>query len=256
MRSFRREGDRSGSFDTDSDTDSEWVHNATALCLTPTAGLRKFSGMIRVWAVMLVVITGSVFCGPLAEGRIGETKQQFEERVLNNRTMIRYPDDVVERKIAHRDVPYRQLYEFMPASIEHRVYFKRAEAEPASQSDLRDEEYPPGWDLHVIYHQGRIVVEGYRRNGARLSEPEFNGLLHLNRGDSFWVSSGKAAARPSAVNYRFITEDGATRAARSGNTALFIDSSLDEAIHTHREYANEERKREQERSAPRSLAGF
>lgn len=194
--------------------------------------------------------------GSALEARIGETRSQFEGRVLGDRTMIRYPADAVERKITHRDAFYRQFYEFMPGGIEHQVYFKRAEKSPASQSDLRQGEFPPGWDLHVIYLQGRIVFEAYRRSGARLSDAEFNGLLHLNRGDSFWVNASDAPSRPSAINYRFITEDGAMRAVRTGNHAVFIDSALDERIHAHRQAANEERRREQERSAPGSLSGF
>ncbi len=212
--------------------------------------------MQNIASVLLGVAVWFVFGSTYAEARIGESKSQFEGRVLGNRTMIRYPADSVQRKIEHRDVFYRQFYEFMPAGIEHQVYFKRAEASPASQSDLRQGEYPQGWDLHVIYYQGRIIAAAYRRNGPRLSDPEFNGLLHLNRGDSFWVAANDAPRRPSAINYSFITEDGSMRAVRTGNIALFIDSAIDERIHTHRQHANEERKREQERAAPQSLSGF
>lgn len=194
--------------------------------------------------------------GAPVDARIGESRSQFEGRTLSDRTMIRYPADAVERKISHRDAFYRRYYEFMPAGVEHQVYFKRAENSPASQSDLRQGEFPPGWDLHVIYYQGRIILECYRRNGARLSDPEFNGLLHLNRGDSFWVKSSDAPARPSAINYKFITEDGAMRAVRTGTSAVFIESSLDERLHAHRQVADEERRLEQERAAPSSLVGF
>lgn len=190
------------------------------------------------------------------DARIGEGKSQFESRALSNRTMIRYPAETVEAKISGRDVFYQYIYAFLPENAEHQVYYKRSDRSPASQSDLKRGPNPSGWDLHVIYVNGRSVMEVYRRNGASLSEAEFKGLLNLNRDDSFWVEAKRPADLPSVIRYQFVTDDGTKRAMRQNNFAIFIDSAFDEYLHAMRTQVEEARRIEAERTAPDSLAGF
>ena len=47
-----------------------------------------------------------------------------------------------------------------------------------------------GWNLHVLYSQGKSVMEVYKRS-EKITEFELIHLLNLQSGNSFWEKDGK-----------------------------------------------------------------
>ena len=47
-----------------------------------------------------------------------------------------------------------------------------------------------GWNLHILFVQGKSVIELYKRSD-RITEFEFIQLLNLQSGNSFWEKKAK-----------------------------------------------------------------
>lgn len=98
----------------------------------------------------------------------------------------------------------------------------------------------PGWDLHVLYVNGKSAVEVYKRSQG-LSEYEFNHLLGLQANGSYWKKKEKAGqgegeaggageeteVAPSAFGYEMELENKAVRAKKMGSGLMFFDTKLD-----------------------------
>ena len=124
--------------------------------------------------------------------------------------------------------PYTKLDGVMPASTEVRIYFKTADGTRPKPSELRAGQVGTGWDLHVLYINGRSVMELYERSQS-MSDFEMNRLLAVQAGGSFWkkVEKGEEKA-PSAFGYEMIRDDGEVRAKEAGRRGmLFVNSQFD-----------------------------
>lgn len=124
--------------------------------------------------------------------------------------------------------PYAKFDAVLPASAELRIYYKTADGSRPKPSELTGKRAGTGWDLHVLYLNGRSVMELYERS-QDISDFELNQLLAVQAGGSFWKKLDEAAEKePSAFGYEMIRDDGAVRAVKvGGKGVLFVESAFD-----------------------------
>jgi len=161
------------------------------------------------------------------EARIGERRESIERRLFDSGGIV-YRDDAI-KATRRKEMPYLRFFELLPSSAEVRVYFKTADGRRPTSSELEDERMSAGWDLHVVYVNGRSAVEVYKRSQG-ISEFEFNQLLALHAGGSFWkrLSKDEMAETVSAFGFELVREDGQVRAKKMGGDILmFVDSEID-----------------------------
>jgi hypothetical protein len=187
-------------------------------------------------------------CLPSAQARIGESMSTIESRLLRSGGIV-YRDDVTELN-RQRGMPYVAHLELM-TDTKLRIYFKSADGSKPKSSDMDPKRSSPGWDIHVLYVGDRSVLEVYKRSGG-MTTSEFNQLLKLHAGDSYWKKLGRPAQgekRLSIFGCDMEREDGVVRAKGGGSMLLLVTRELDEGL--------ARRKAQQEESdAPTSLMGF
>lgn len=182
-----------------------------------------------------------------AQARIGESRGEVEARLLNSGG-LEYDDDMLESR--KKGKPYTKLDGVMPASTEVRIYYKTADGTRLKPSDLAAGRMRTGWDLHVLFINGKSVFELYERS-QKMSDFEMNRLLAVQAGESFWkkVEKGEEKA-PSAFGYDLVRDDGAVRAKKSGSRGmLFVNSQFDTRLKEVSEADLQEK-------APVSVRGF
>ena len=119
----------------------------------------------------------------------------------------------------------------------------------------------PGWDLHVVYINGKSFIELYERS-PKMTEQESNMLLLLQGDGKRWSKreadglaaeevADTAAARKklTAFGFQMVRNDGVVRAKKMGNGILFVDAEKD-AKFAHA------RVDERNSDAPESVNGF
>ena len=96
--------------------------------------------------------------------------QYREENVLSNRK---------------RGMPYQKYLDYLPDRTEIRIYYKTLDSRKPLAKEIKASGMLEGWDVHVIYVEGKSVLEVYRRSSS-INEFEFSALLRLQTGQSFW----------------------------------------------------------------------
>jgi hypothetical protein len=156
--------------------------------------------------------------------------------------------------------PFHEIRSLLPASLLEVVYLKSdAPAAPAAPKTAGP--VPPVvnlanpetcWHQHVLYSNGRSVMEAYVRVGVPLSEFEVNGLLALNKGPSVWKKVAGAGSIESGIGADYVLDDGSLRAKEDGNVLLIFATKVDEFIlEQQKQVAAVEQSR-----APASVLGF
>ena len=184
---------------------------------------------------------------PSLQARIGESQSTIEARLFRSGGIV-YRDDATELN-RQRGMPYVPHLELMP-ELRVRIYFKSADGSKPKSSDMDPKRSSPGWDIHVLYLGGRSVMEVYKRSSG-MTKVEYNQLLKLQAGGSYWKKLGRPAEgekRLSIFGCDIEREDGSVRA-KGGGSLLLITRELDEEL--------ARRKAQQEEAdAPTSLMGF
>jgi len=161
-----------------------------------------------------------------AQARIGESRSSVESRLLNSGGLEYSDGEMLANKRKRK--PYTKFEGVMPPSTEIRIYYKTADGSRPKPSELDGRRMGTGWDLHVLYVNGKSVMELYERSQS-MSDFESNRLLAVQAGGSFWkkVDRGEEKA-PSAFGYEMIRDDGEVRARKEGDRGiLFVDSQFD-----------------------------
>ncbi|MEC8209000.1 MAG: hypothetical protein VX051_00935, partial [Verrucomicrobiota bacterium] len=86
-----------------------------------------------------------------------------------------------------------------------------------------------GWDLHVVFVNGKSAIEVYKRSQG-MTEQEFNRLMAIHAGSSFWKRLGKEDKDEmvSAFGFEMVRDDGLVRARKLGrDSVLFFDTEID-----------------------------
>jgi hypothetical protein len=165
-----------------------------------------------------------------AEARIGERKDTIERRLFSSGGII-YRDDAT-RQNRQRRMPYLKYLDFFGGSSEVRVYFKTADGRKPASSELEEKNMGDGWDLHVVYVNGKSVLEVYKRS-QKMSEHELNYLLTQAAQGSFWkrVEKDEMAEAVSAFGFEMVRDDGSVRSKKlGGDSILFVASGVDERL--------------------------
>jgi hypothetical protein len=187
-----------------------------------------------------------------AEARIGERRESVERRLFSSGGIM-YRDDVVEAS-RRKGMPYLKYLELMSSSTDVRVYYKTADGRRPSSKELEEKRVLPGWDLHVLYVDGKSAIEVYKRSQG-MTDYELNQLLTIQAQGSFWKKVEKKAKvegeepSPSAFGYEMELDNGSIRAKKVGNGLMIFDTRIDIMLATVQDS-------DQQENAPISLNGF
>ena len=184
------------------------------------------------------------------EARIGETRLTIEKRLLKSGG-YQYRDDkiLLNRK---RGMPYSKFEEYFPEKADLRIYYKTIDGRKPLSKDVKASGMLEGWNLHILFVQGKSVIELYKRSD-RITEFEFIQLLNLQSGNSFWEKKSENDLEPgqfSTFGFDFQRNDEVLRAKKMGtNTVMIFSTSFD---HLMKKNIREE----QMNDAPSSVDGF
>ena len=184
------------------------------------------------------------------EARIGETRLTIEKRLLKSGG-YQYRDDkiLLNRK---RGMPYSKFEEYFPEKADLRIYYKTIDGRKPLSKDVKASGMLEGWNLHILFVQGKSVIELYKRSD-RITEFEFIQLLNLQSGNSFWEKKSENDLEPgqfSTFGFDFQRNDQVLRAKKMGtNTVMIFSTSFD---HLMKKNIREE----QMNDAPSSVDGF
>lgn len=213
-------------------------------------------------ALCTLVYVGALMLGaPLAHARIGDTISDLESRLEQVGRGREYSRDVAPSR--YRRLPIDDLLNLVPEdrdiNLEKRVYFKHASTDSARSSEM--EEGPKsGWDLIVLYYNGRSVVEVYRRLGPRITEPETTALLVLFQDGSVWEKVQRhpesQSEPPPILRANYWRKDGNLAAFQQGNDMVFYDPTFERFFRPIAEQAKKDQAEEEALNAPDSVHGF
>ena len=178
---------------------------------------------VSVFAGLLI---GSLLPSSL-DARIGERRESIERRLFSSGGIV-YRDDTIEES-RRKGMPYAQYLEYLPSSSDLRIYFKTSDGRRPTSSELSDRRMSAGWDLHVVYVNGKSAIEVYKRSQG-MTEHEFNRLMAIHAQGSFWkrLSKEDKAETVSAFGFEMIRDDGLVRARKlGGDSVLFFDTKID-----------------------------
>ena len=184
------------------------------------------------------------------EARIGETRLTIEKRLLKSGG-YQYREDkiLLNRK---RGMPYSKFEEYFPEKADLRIYYKTIDGKKPLSKDVKASGMLEGWNLHILFVQGKSVIELYKRSD-RITEFEFIHLLNLQSGNSFWEKKSENDLEPgqfSTFGFDFQRNDQVLRAKKMGtNTVMIFSTSFD---HLMKKNIREE----QMNDAPSSVDGF
>ena len=90
------------------------------------------------------------------DARIGERRESIERRLFNSGGIV-YRDDTIEES-RRKGMPYAQYLEYLPSSSDVRIYFKTSDGRRPTSSELSDRRMSAGWDLHVVFVNGKDLL--------------------------------------------------------------------------------------------------
>jgi hypothetical protein len=189
-----------------------------------------------------------------ADARIGESRDGFERRLFTSGGIVLRDED--ERTSRRQGGPYTSYMKYLGGSAEARVYFKSDDGRKPNQSEVAEKALGSGWEVHVLYVNGKSVLELYKRVGTSASEYETNALLGILGGGGFWKEPEKPAADEeeedaplTAFGFDYMRSDGEVRAKTSGGGLMVFQKQLDEFLAKKHESTLLEK-------APLSVQGF
>jgi len=227
------------------------------LCLTSIMKYPKSSFVLGLLCAVAVLSALS----STAEARIGESKPQLEQRLLRSNGLAYRDEAIIEAR--RGGMVYESLLDYIVSDVEVQVYHKAASADDkAMRSKFNAKRMLPGWDLHVVYVNGKSVIEIYQRS-PKMTEQELNMLLHLQGNGQRWAKVEKAEQEVggdvptsssdkkelSAFGYEMLRNDGVVRAKNVKNGLLFVDAEMDAKFAIARDD-------DRNSSAPESVDGF
>jgi len=161
----------------------------------------------------------------LLEARIGETRLILEKRLLKSGGYQYRDEKVIENR--RKGMPYLKFKEYFPDKAELRIYYKTIDGRKPLSKDIKSSAMLEGWNLHVLYSQGKSVIEVYKRSET-MTEFEFIHLLNLQSGNSFWEKETEKELNEgefSTFGFDLQRNDKALRAKKLGGNAVMIFST-------------------------------
>ena len=209
----------------------------------------KYTIYLKVFTAMIVITALHILFSISVEARIDERRESIERRLFASGGIV-YRDDEIEAS-RRRGMPYLRYLQYLPGSADIRIYFKTSDGRRPTSSDLEQRRKSAGWDLHVIYVDGKSVFELYQRS-QEITNFETNHLLNLHTEGGYWKRPTKEEKEEivSAFGFEMVRSDGRVRAKKIGSDKLmFIETDIDERL-------AEMNINELQQSAPISVNGF
>ena len=221
--------------------------------------MNRFIFYSRAYLVSVFLFTvPQFFFVPEAIARIGESRMAIERRLTQAGGIV-YRDEAIKQSRL-RGMPYMRFYDYYPEMAEVRIYFKTDDGRKPKSSQMSESQTATGWDIHVLYIEGKSVLEVYARSRQVMTEYELNHILQMQAGSGYWsrvVPANSIASKdsvgtdfPSAFGHEMERSDGQVRAKKiKANAIMLFDLDLDVRI------AREQQVDLQEQ-APISVNGF
>ena len=170
--------------------------------------------------ILIILSTKILFYYSMLNWRRGSWKrdsssggyQYRDERVIENR---------------RKGMPYTKFEEYFPDRADLRIYYKTINGRKPLSKDIKSSAMLEGWNLHVLYSQGKSVMEVYKRS-EKITEFELIHLLNLQSGNSFWEKKADKELNKgnfSTFGFDMQRNDKALRAKKLGTNAVMIFST-------------------------------
>ncbi|MEC8333411.1 MAG: hypothetical protein VXZ83_04720 [Verrucomicrobiota bacterium] len=209
----------------------------------------KYTIYLKVFTAMIVTKALYILFPISVDARIDESRESIERRLFASGGIV-YRDDEIEAS-RRRGMPYMRYLQYLPGSADIRIYFKTSDGRRPTSSELQQRRKSAGWDLHVVYVDGKSVIELYQRS-QEMTDFETNHLLNLHKDGGYWKRPTKEEKEEivSAFGFEMVRSDGRVRAKKIGSDRLmFIETDIDERL-------AEMNMNELQQSAPISVNGF
>ena len=157
--------------------------------------------------------------------RIGDERLTLEKRLLRSGGFQYREEQVLANR--RKGMPYVKFEEYFPDRADLRIYYKTVDGRKPLSKDIKTSSMLEGWNLHVLYVQGKSVMEVYRRSEI-ITEFEFIHLLNLQSGSSFWEKKSDKELDEnefSTFGFDLQRNDKLLRAKKIGSNAVMIFSS-------------------------------
>jgi hypothetical protein len=191
-----------------------------------------------------------ISCPSYLDARIGEDRLTIERRLLKSGGYQYREDNTIENR--KRGMPYLKFEDYLPEKADLRIYYKTIDGRKPLSKDIKTSSMLEGWNLHILFIQGKSVLEIYKRS-EKITEFELIHLLNLQSGNSFWEKKSHTdldTGKFSAFGFELERNDKSLRAKKLGANGLMIFSALID--HQLKKNIREE----QMGSAPESIEGF
>ena len=182
--------------------------------------------------------------------RIGEERLELEKR-LNVSGGLQYREERVLSN-RRRGMPYQKYLDYLPERSEIRVYYKTLAGKKPVAKEMKASGMLEGWDVHIIFVEGKSVLEIYRRSSS-INEFEFSALLRLQTGQSFWEkrdTNDENDETVTAFGFDYERNDKKLRAKKLGSNMMLICSAPFD------KFIKQEFLDKQMESLPASIKGF
>ncbi|MAK46817.1 MAG: hypothetical protein CMI24_06145 [Opitutae bacterium] len=182
--------------------------------------------------------------------RIGEERLELEKR-LNVSGGLQYREERVLSN-RRRGMPYQKYLDYLPERSEIRVYYKTLDGKKPVAKEMKASGMLEGWDVHIIFVEGKSVLEIYRRSSS-INEFEFSALLRLQTGQSFWEkrdTNDENDETVTAFGFDYERNDKKLRAKKLGSNMMLICSAPFD------KFIKQEFLDKQMESLPASIKGF
>ena len=209
----------------------------------------KYTIHFRALLVIIASAAIHILFPSTADARIDERRESIERRLFASGGIV-YRDDEIESS-RRRGMPYMRYLQYLPSSANIRIYFKTSDGRRPTSSELEQRRMAAGWDLHVVYVDGKSVIELYQRSKG-MTDFESNHLLNLHTEGGYWNRPSKEEKEElvSAFGFDMVRSDGRVRAKKiGGDKFMFVEAETDERL-------AEMNTNELLESAPISVEGF
>ncbi len=125
-----------------------------------------------------------------ASARIGETKNDIQDRMFTKTDGAYVYQSKEERLREALELPYKYMFLIMPDSVNQVFIFKRPDSSASTTSDVLKQHELYGWELNLALKEGKSVLEFYRRHGDPITKNELVALFDLQKKDDVhWKKS-------------------------------------------------------------------
>ncbi len=133
----------------------------------------KSTQMLSAAAAFLAVL----FFNCTLNARIGETRQDLQNRMLTKIGGAYIYPSKEERLREALELPYKYAFLLMPKDAQNFFFFKRADSSTSTNSDVVQQYELYGWELHICFNGSNSAMEFYRRHGEPITVEELSEIF-------------------------------------------------------------------------------